>query len=330
MLDPGTCVCAERNWAVWRCKDCTSLALLCWRCMQHSHARSPLHHIKCWTGTFFRVAHLWEVGAYILVPHYKEALLCESIATQKSLLEAIQLDKDRDEQMKLLIRLDSTWPPMVEMLPLPEVLILLGHDPADESDERPGEYHSMCNLPNESDKSLVEYHSDLEYMNGYLANNAPRQDALTNHYVWIVHTNGIHRIALITCGCHSAEAVHADLMYCRLVPTTFSSYNTLFTVAILDDFRISNLECKASAYQYFQKLQRQTCPMSLATCPNVYQELLRMSHLWRWLKKWKWAGHAHQSDTGAVLVPGELANFCPACPQPGINVPADWMHDPLR
>ena len=134
---------------------------------------------------------------------------------------------------------------------------------------------------------------------------------------------------LCTCSCHGADTIHANLMYCRLVPTTFTSYNTLFTVAVLDDFCISNLECKALAYQYFQKLRWQTCPMAPATCPNVYQELLRMSHLWWWLKKKKWAGHAHQAQQTA-LAPAELANFCPACPQPSINLPADWSHDLLQ
>ena len=26
----------------------------------------------------------------------------------------------------------------------------------------------------------------------------------------------------------------------------------------------------------------------------------------------------------------ELANYCPACPQPGINLPEDWKDDPNR
>jgi hypothetical protein len=158
--------------------------------------------------------------------------------------------------------------------------------------------------------------------------NAPRQDALSNHYVRIVHMNGVHHIALVTCSCQGAEAIHADLMYCRLVPATFSHYRTLFTVAVLDDFRISNLECKASAYQYFQKLCRLTYPMAPTRTPNLYQELLRMSRAWRWLKKMKWAGYGHKTADFNQPTPGELANFCPACPQPSINLPSNWKEDP--
>ena len=69
---------------------------------------------------------------------------------------------------------------MPEMLELPE-FILMDDGPID-------------NTANESDE---DNHSDLDYMKEYLANNTPRQDVLTNHYVQIVHTNGIHQIALV-------------------------------------------------------------------------------------------------------------------------------------
>ena len=163
-----------------------------------------------------------------------------------------------------------------------------------------------------------------------LRHDTPRRDSLNNQYVRVVHVNGIHHIALVTCACNGAEEVHADLMFCRLVPATFSRYQTVFTVAVLDDFRISNLDCKASAYQYFQKLRRLTFPTAPARTPNLYQELLRMARVWRWLKKKKWAGHGHRSDDFSKTAPGELANFCPACPQPGINLPQNWKDDPNR
>jgi hypothetical protein len=115
------------------------------------------------------------------------------------------------------------------------------------------------------------------------------------------------------------------------VPATFSRYKTLFTVAVLDDFRISNLETKASAYQYFQKLRRLTFPTTPARAPNLYQELLWLARVWRWLKKKKWAGHGNRKDDDfAKTAPGELAHFCPACPQPGINLPPNYKEDPNK
>ncbi|KAG2049647.1 hypothetical protein BDR06DRAFT_826378, partial [Suillus hirtellus] len=48
-----------------------------------------------------------------------------------------------------------------------------------------------------------------------------------------------------------------------------------------------------------------------------YRELLRVARQWHQLKLLKWNGFGHeQRDPND----GELALFCPACPQPGINM----------
>ena len=39
------------------------------------------------------------------------------------------------------------------------------------------------------------------------------------------------------------------------------------------------------------------------------------------------SGLGHEEEE---LQPGGLAIFCPACPQPGINLPKDWNQDPKR
>jgi hypothetical protein len=61
---------------------------------------------------------------------------------------------------------------------------------------------------------------------------------------------------------------------------------------------------------------------------NRYTELLRVSRQWCHLKMMKWFGFGHESDQ--QLGPGELALFCAACPQPGINMPSNWMEDPHK
>ncbi|KAI6098489.1 hypothetical protein F5141DRAFT_1205369 [Pisolithus sp. B1] len=53
-----------------------------------------------------------------------------------------------------------------------------------------------------------------------------------------------------------------------------------------------------------------------------YRELMRVSWLWRDLKHRKWFGFGH--DAGKDPGDGGLSLFCPACPQPGLNLPADW------
>jgi hypothetical protein len=158
----------------------------------------------------------------------------------------------------------------------------------------------------------------------------PMKDAFNNHYVRIAHVNGIHHLAVITCTCRGVDNLPIDLMYSRLVPTSFTRIRTLFTTMALDTFRLANLEMKASAYQYFQLIHRLTSKTT-SNVPNLYHDLRKLSRAWRWMKKLKWAGFGHRTAADPMKpAAGELTIFCPACPQPNINLPADWKNDPNR
>ncbi|KAI6145957.1 hypothetical protein BKA82DRAFT_4016123 [Pisolithus tinctorius] len=69
-----------------------------------------------------------------------------------------------------------------------------------------------------------------------------------------------------------------------------------FTFQVLDDFIRDNVECGTSTMNYYSKLQRVTSSMFPHLVPGFHQQLPD-----------PWAS--------------ELVLFCPACPQPGINVP---------
>ncbi|KAF8799516.1 hypothetical protein BYT27DRAFT_7263821 [Phlegmacium glaucopus] len=173
-------------------------------------------------------------------------------------------------------------------------------------------------MPNEDppgwDRASTGVQNDSTEGGTAASDDLPRYDALKNPYVRVIHTNGIHHLSLVVCTCRGRETTHCDVMAAGLVPTSFVRYRTVFTHAVLDDFRMSNLES----------------PMTPESVPNLYHELRRISHIWRWLKKLKWAGFAHKSEETTSAKPGELANFCPACPQPGINLPGEWLLDPQR
>jgi hypothetical protein len=51
---------------------------------------------------------------------------------------------------------------------------------------------------------------------------------------------------------------------------------------------------------------------------------MRVIRQWRDLKYRKWHGFGHTNDEPGA---GDLALFCPACPQPGINLPDNWRED---
>jgi hypothetical protein len=158
----------------------------------------------------------------------------------------------------------------------------------------------------------------------------PERDALNNGYVRVVHTNGIHYIALVSCTCRGKEKTLTDLIYAGMLPTSFVRVRTLFTTALLDHFRYCNLELRTTAYQFFQVLRRFTMPMAPLKVANLYHELRRLSRLWRWVKKLRWAGYAQHPGQPIVPEPGELGCLCPACPQDGINIPENWIEDPNR
>jgi hypothetical protein len=55
---------------------------------------------------------------------------------------------------------------------------------------------------------------------------------------------------------------------------------------------------------------------------------MRVSRMWRDLMARVNSGLGHEGK--AELQPGGLAIFCPACPQPDINLPKEWDEDPER
>lgn len=152
----------------------------------------------------------------------------------------------------------------------------------------------------------------------------------TGTYVRVVHTNGIHIIAMISCECQGHDSLPSDLVAARLMPTSFERIQTLFTGQLLDLYRLSNLELKATAYQFYHLLQRLTSPLNPSEVLDLYKELRRMSRIWRWMKRLKWAGYGDGHSKAADITPGELTIFCPACPQPNINIPENWKEDSAR
>jgi hypothetical protein len=55
---------------------------------------------------------------------------------------------------------------------------------------------------------------------------------------------------------------------------------------------------------------------------NLYKQLLRASRQWRDMQSRMHSGLGHYDEEQPR--DGSMAVFCPACPQPGINLPDDW------
>lgn len=357
--------------------------------MRTTHQDNPLHKIERWTGSYFRTAELWEVGAYVLVPHHQGEPLCDRLLLQKQTLETFELKKDTEEQEKLTRwtsaplaerrpdgrRRAKNRPPTAssDVDPLRPDQDHEGNPGQEAEDQRQREnqdqlddilfeshldrLHRQLQRPDgddeyepledsefyvEEDDETVVADGDadrdgdapfLQYLSEQTEDgliDIPTNDLLNNAYVRIVHTNGLHHLAMVSCRCRGADSLPCDLIASRLLPASFQRIRTLFSAQVLDFFRLCNLEMKASAYQFYHLLCRLTSPMAPAEVVDLYNEFRRMTRLWRWMKKLKWAGYGHNGKNPMDVKPGELANYCPVCPQPGVNLPVNWKEDPHR
>jgi hypothetical protein len=59
-----------------------------------------------------------------------------------------------------------------------------------------------------------------------------------------------------------------------------------------------------------------------------YHKFLRMTRQWRNIQMLKRAGRGHDPTGVPGTKEGECALLCPACPQPGKNLPPNWKDMP--
>lgn len=74
----------------------------------------------------------------------------------------------------------------------------------------------------------------------------------------VTHTNGIHVCKIMMCRCPSYPPLVRQLLRCQLFPATLEHPQSVFTFAVMTDSHLDTLTSKKSAYDYMQKLRRQT------------------------------------------------------------------------
>ena len=161
-----------------------------------------------------------------------------------------------------------------------------------------------------------------------------------NLLLTMVNHTGVFSMEVLYCICPNAGSRDEQLLQAGLFPSSFKQIETAFTFSVMNDFLIDNLECKTTAQQYFSKLQSITnrmFPDKVLVCDNhlllsyvdcfaknLYKQLLRASRQWRDLTNRMQSGLGYKSEDDSPPN-GAMAIFCPACPQPGINLPDDWQ-----
>ncbi|KAG0698532.1 hypothetical protein DFH29DRAFT_983865 [Suillus ampliporus] len=129
------------------------------------------------------------------------------------------------------------------------------------------------------------------------------QRAFNDDFV-IIDTNGIHEVGL-------------DF-------STVTDPKTAATFNILEQYHKLSFESKASAFEFYHSLARLSDNVGIDPPKDHYATFLRVVHEWRILKLLKRFARGHCPDGVGTTEPGQCAVLCPACPQPGKNIPEDW------
>ena len=154
-----------------------------------------------------------------------------------------------------------------------------------------------------------------------------KYDDLQCPILTVVDTTGIHELRTRFCRCRplASNPLHTQLLNMGLYPSSVERTRTVFTFRLLHHYDLTNLEGKTSAWQYYSTLRRLSSNVFPDIVVDRYRELMRALRQWRDLTSRRRAGLP--MDKEIRLGPGGLALFCPACPQPGVNLPANWKDD---
>ncbi|PPR07725.1 hypothetical protein CVT26_003718, partial [Gymnopilus dilepis] len=144
----------------------------------------------------------------------------------------------------------------------------------------------------------------------------------------VLHTNGIHDVAISYCGCSRALPHNIQLLRRRLYPASQIKIRTCATFELLDTLHKFALTTKSSTYDFYRALEKLTNNTGINVPKTRYKPLCRMILQWRHLKLLKWGGRGHDPTGVDGTQDRELALRCPSCPHPGINLPDNWEDVP--
>ncbi|KJA25187.1 hypothetical protein HYPSUDRAFT_135353 [Hypholoma sublateritium FD-334 SS-4] len=144
----------------------------------------------------------------------------------------------------------------------------------------------------------------------------------------IVHTTGVHEVALSYCGCNREIARDLQLLRRGLYPASQQKVRTCVTFPLLKLLHLLSLMGKVSTFDMYHSIERLTNNTGMNMPRSRYRPTMRCLNQWRHLKALKRGGRGHDTTGAAGTSDGELALLCPTCPHPGINLPTNWADAP--
>ncbi|RXW21399.1 hypothetical protein EST38_g4451 [Candolleomyces aberdarensis] len=152
----------------------------------------------------------------------------------------------------------------------------------------------------------------------------PRPRSAINDDFVVIDSDGLHRVSIDFCSCHLTTPTAVQLLRARLFPATATDPRTAATFRVLETFQMLSFTVKASAHEFMASIRRRTDNTGLEDVPDRYHEFLRIVHEWRHLRLMKRAGRGLDPSGIKGTKEGECVVLCPACPQPGVNLPDNW------
>ncbi|KAJ7058293.1 hypothetical protein C8F01DRAFT_1305830 [Mycena amicta] len=143
----------------------------------------------------------------------------------------------------------------------------------------------------------------------------------------VINANGVFTLNIRFCSCPKSlrnDAI-AQLMSNAWYPAMCATFEAL------ELFRHLNVVGNLSAHDFVGTLERRMDPTRVESVPDRYKVFSCMSRQYRFLKRAKRAGLAHEPDGWSTkdgeerkVKHGALAVKCWACPDPNFNLPHGW------
>ena len=153
---------------------------------------------------------------------------------------------------------------------------------------------------------------------------------IISSFFLVLHTNGIHDIAIQYCGCDRAIPQYIQLLHHGFYPAFQFTIKTCVMFALLNLLHKLALTTKASAYDFYRALEKLTVNTGSVIPKQCYQPLMCMVLQWRHLKILKWGGRTHNVTSVEGTQASELAVLCPLCSQKRVNLPVGWNDMPPK
>lgn len=305
-------VCNRESSMEWRCHGCFGEPVFCTECLKLSHQARPFHKVSKWSGRYFEPSTLSEADVTLnlchngsLCPSYVQQMVCVCNTLQLMLVPNFSKacsNEGGSSQPSMDVEPNISAQPSYTAMP----------DPFFTSEDDGGDDLADISIPTIGIKSQ-------RVSRAFDAHQCP--------IIVVVDISGVHQLRVRPCRCefHGSTPIFDQFLLSGLYPASTDKTRTVFTFRVLNDYHLDNLESKSTASKYYEKLRRLTSNLFPHTVPDRYRELMGAARQWRDLKLRQRAGMAY--DRVDAISPGSLVLFCPACPQPNVNLPTDWKKD---